>query len=138
MFRQPDLCALLSGLAVLVPLHCAALYSFCMLALSKPLLKRLCWQLSVASAQLSAAQLASSLEMRPVSWLLCRYLSGSPLIQDSIQSLGVGPDMQLSDMPEHGEQTVRAGCCAEGCPAVTPRLWQEATRSSSSTAAGIV
>eukprot|EP00891_Asterochloris_glomerata_P005142 jgi/Astpho2/5142/Aster-06353 len=35
-----------------------------------------------------------------------RYLSGSTLIQDSIQSLGVGPDMQLSDMPEHGEQTV--------------------------------
>lgn len=44
-----------------------------------------------------------------VSLLLCRYLSGSTLIQDSIQSLGVGPDMQLSDMPEHGEQTVRTG-----------------------------
>ena len=70
------------------------------------------------SAQLSAAKLASSVQIVTVSLLLCRYLSGSTLIQDSIQSLGVGPDMQLSDMPEHGEQTVSGkktpGFCAGG------------------------
>ena len=81
--------------------------TFCRLALGRPLFRGLGWQLFVHSAQLSAAKLAISAKIVTVSLLLCRYLSGSTLIQDSIQSLGVGPDMQLSDMPEHGEQTVR-------------------------------
>ena len=38
-----------------------------------------------------------------------RYLSGSELRKDSIQALGVGPEMELSDMPPppNAEHTVR-------------------------------
>lgn len=38
-----------------------------------------------------------------------RYLSGSEFRKDSIQALGVGPDMELSDMPPppNAEHTVR-------------------------------
>ena len=95
--------------------------SFCIFVLSKPLLKRLCRQLSVDSAQLPAAKLARSPKVVTVSLLLRRYLSGSTLIQDSIQSLGVGPDMQLSDMPEHGEQTVSSSKLLRWGPSCSDR-----------------